>query len=618
MILKIKALSIALLFILSNPLLAVENINTQCGLVMTPVMSAGDKSHIDVRDRPAVVAFDYDDRGSQYPASTLIELAKVNEVGTTWGSAYDANARKYYVAAFLRRHADISPDGLGAIYEIDVSNTSNAATIGTPTLWMDLNTSAHLGAGATLFPSETASNRNLTGPRNPSHDVWSFTRVGKQGLGGMDLSDDGSTLYVMDLTNRQVLVIDVTSKTVTARHTVSDPGCTGGTDDIRPFGVDVLNNDLYIGVTCSGETNQSDDFVNTYVMKLDGNNFTNVVNDVLKDSDLSWLIKPWLDDPYMDGGSCNNTSGENMVSKATPVITNMELDQAGNMLIGVADVNGWRFGWENYYPDTSCSDTDSWTSFGYLIRATPTPTGWDREATPTDKNTAFFGWGINNADGNNRSFTGGLSVTACSGQDVAIVNIQDPISTVEGGTRFIRATDGQQEAASSTGDVDSATRQASGRLLIKTSVDGWGKASGLGDVEYMHAPTLPAGCKLISNTAGIISHDQPENYKANNAGSVSVQVCDAAEIDLALDKEVNPTQGVPGDTVIYTLTVRNEGNNIANDIVVSDVLPNGVSYVSAQTTGAGSYSESNGTITWEISSLAANSSEVLTITTTVD
>lgn len=122
------------------------------------------------------------------------------------------------------------------------------------------------------------------------------------------------------------------------------------------------------------------------------------------------------------------------------------------------------------------------------------------------------------------------------------------------------------------------------------------------------------GCKTVTNSASISRLDQTDSNAANNTQSADVQVnCTAApQIDLELAKTVAPTQGVPGDTAVYTLVVTNQGSDTATDIVITDALPNGMSYVSA--TGGTSNSESNGVVTWEIDSLAANANEILTVT----
>lgn len=329
-------LLITVLFLYSMNLLAVETINTNCGSVVTSIMPSGSRTDASNINRSSIIAFDYDHRGEMGNFPTPTQLASAGEVGTVWGKAYNANSKKLYAAAFLRRHADLSPDGLGAIYEIDV-------TTQTPTLWMNLNSATHLGSSATLFPSETAANRGLSSPFAPSHDVWAYSRVAKEGIGGLDLSDDFTKLYAMDMTNRQLLEIDTASKSVSNRYSITNPGCSGGAGDVRPFGVDYINGDVYIGVTCSGETNKNDNDVNAYVMKLTGSIFTPVVSGA---TGFRW-VEYWDDDPYAYGSSCGNFK-YSLKNGYVPLITNMEIDSNGNMVIGVMGRNGFRFGEGNY------------------------------------------------------------------------------------------------------------------------------------------------------------------------------------------------------------------------------------------------------------------------------
>lgn len=79
---------------------------------------------------------------SRGASATKEVIADYSEVGTVWGLASHAQTKKLYAAAFLKRHADLSPDGLGAIYEIDLT-TPTTAGAGTPTLWMNLNSATH-------------------------------------------------------------------------------------------------------------------------------------------------------------------------------------------------------------------------------------------------------------------------------------------------------------------------------------------------------------------------------------------------------------------------------------------------------------------------------------------
>ncbi|MBU1668708.1 LamG domain-containing protein [bacterium] len=459
--------------------------NTTCGLVTTSIMPSGNINDAGNSNRASVIAFDYEARGTVDTAPTPISLAMANEVGTVWGKAYNANNKKLYTSAFLRRHADLSPDGLGAIYEIDVANQ-------TPTLWMNLNSTTHLGASATLFPNETAANRGLSSPFSPSHDVWAYSRVAKEGLGGLDLSDDFTKMYAMDLTNRQLLEIDTASKSVSNRYPITNPGCAGGAGDVRPFGVDYLNGEVYVGVTCSGETNKNDSDVDAYVMKLTGSSFTPVVSGA---KGFTWAGY-WDDDPYAYGSSCGNFKF-GLKNAYVPLITNMEIDSSGNMIIGVTSRNGFRFAEGNYAADTACTSLiTGHESRGFVLNAIPSGLNWVLNATETwntdngteqhhYKDGIFAHWG----SGASETYIGGMAVTSCSGEEVVITNLMDALDYETAGTRYIRTADAQQETAANIGDTDLATSTASTMELYRGMKTSWEKSAGLGDIEYLDAPS---------------------------------------------------------------------------------------------------------------------------------
>ncbi|MDE2399779.1 MAG: DUF11 domain-containing protein [Patescibacteria group bacterium] len=83
--------------------------------------------------------------------------------------------------------------------------------------------------------------------------------------------------------------------------------------------------------------------------------------------------------------------------------------------------------------------------------------------------------------------------------------------------------------------------------------------------------------------------------------------------DLSIAKSVDNQTPNIGSNVVYTITVHNAGPDSANSVVVNDVLPAGVTYVSDD--GAGAYV--SGTGVWTVGTLANDSSATLHITATV-
>lgn len=85
--------------------------------------------------------------------------------------------------------------------------------------------------------------------------------------------------------------------------------------------------------------------------------------------------------------------------------------------------------------------------------------------------------------------------------------------------------------------------------------------------------------------------------------------------DLSLTKIVNNANPTVGQNVTYTLTLTNGGPGAANNIIVSDVLPAGLTFVSSTPSGTTAYN--SGTGAWTIASLNSGAVATLAITATV-
>src|SRR5262249_43557479 len=84
--------------------------------------------------------------------------------------------------------------------------------------------------------------------------------------------------------------------------------------------------------------------------------------------------------------------------------------------------------------------------------------------------------------------------------------------------------------------------------------------------------------------------------------------------DLQITKAVsNPTPNV-GDTITFTITLRNAGPDAATSVTVRDVLPSSVAFVSAAAS-QGSYSSTSGI--WTVGTVNPGAPQTLTITAQV-
>ncbi len=195
--------------------------------------------------------------------------------------------------------------------------------------------------------------------------------------------------------------------------------------------------------------------------------------------------------------------------------------------------------------------------------------------------------------GTNVTFT--ITVSNAAGYSTATgVTVSDPLPA---GLTFVSASPGAGTYNSGTGmwNVGTLAGGASATLTLTATV-----------------PTQ--GTK--TNVATITAADEPDVGTVLQA-SASVTppppvTANPPVIDLDITKTVdNPTPAV-GSNVTFTITVSNAvGFDTATGITVSDVLPTGLAFVSANAAAGSSYN--SGTGVWSIGSLASGASTTLTI-----
>ena len=131
-----------------------------------------------------------------------------------------------------------------------------------------------------------------------------------------------------------------------------------------------------------------------------------------------------------------------------------------------------------------------------------------------------------------------------------------------------------------------------------------------GKSQSFEVVTLVNKTGSLTNKVSVVGREYDYNPKNNNA-SKGINVAKAA--DLSVIKSVNETRPNYGDLVKWTLTVRNNGPDMASGVNVSDVLPEGLVYQSSSTS-VGSYA--NGV--WTIGNLDNGKTVTLTIISKVD
>ncbi|MCP4363204.1 MAG: DUF11 domain-containing protein, partial [Chloroflexi bacterium] len=130
--------------------------------------------------------------------------------------------------------------------------------------------------------------------------------------------------------------------------------------------------------------------------------------------------------------------------------------------------------------------------------------------------------------------------------------------------------------------------------------------------------TVDAGTtnQTLTNTATINSATQGDRVTVNNVSTATLTVNGA---DLEIGKSVTPVLPLEGDTITYTIVITNIAGNTSTNIVISDILPTGITYGGLVSSSPSQGTYLNGSIgVWSGITLTLNSTASLVFTATVD
>ena len=105
---------------------------------------------------------------------------------------------------------------------------------------------------------------------------------------------------------------------------------------------------------------------------------------------------------------------------------------------------------------------------------------------------------------------------------------------------------------------------------------------------------------------------QPDPVAGNNSASATVT---GQAADIAITKTVSNATPNQNTNVTFTITATNNGPSNATGVQVTDLLPAGLTFVSATPSGATTYN--SGTGVWNIGALANGANATLSIVATV-
>jgi uncharacterized repeat protein (TIGR01451 family) len=472
----------------------------------------------------AFVSFDYGATGTKGSAPITME-ATAAQVGTVWGVAYDKTRDRVYSSATIKRHAGLGPLGLGGIYITDPATNVTSPLLSVTALGVNVGTIL------------TNPARGLTADKTaPSVDTEGWVKIGKVGIGDIDLNENDRRLYFTNLFDKRVYYLNFSgtsgTPTVTLGGSFSLPvTCTNG--ELRPFALKVYDNRVFVGAVCDASVSQSKSDLRAYVLAFDpvtntttqvmdfpltypkGPPFLNITGGNTLGSDRAgWY--PWTTraNPGAEFLTKSYVNGANrFLQYPEPIFTDIEFDLDGSMILGFGDVTGLQGGLNNYSPDPAAATSLTATAFagGDLLRAFSSGTGSTFILEDNARAGDVTGSGVNNAQGpglgefyNDDFFNavgrlvhteivfGGVALRPGSGE--VMTTVMDPINGFNnaGGVRKLNNTTGQTNSAF---ELYASLRGDAGTFA---------KAVGLGDLELTcQRPTyLQIGNRVWKDTDG--------------------------------------------------------------------------------------------------------------------
>jgi hypothetical protein len=319
--------------------------------LIAPIYVNGDPLNTlgSAKDSTTLIATPFDvPTGNDYGQQK--KLLKTAQIGSTWGVAFQRSRKIIISTATLKRHVGFGPQGSGGIYFTDFSNPMTPSVLGSLSL-TTAGTDPRVTDGVPL-PSD---------PTLPSYDVTAYSQVGKMSLGGATISDDDKTLYTINLKTNELVKIDISALKAdgvtlpTAANVTSCalPAPCGLTGVFRPWAVKYWHGKLYIGGVCSAETSKMAADLSASIYCFDGTTFSLIksfpldyTRGTVKNN--SPTFNKWL--PWEDNYTLMLQNGQTDFLYPQPILSDIEFDTDGSMILGFTDRMGSQSAFKNYVP----------------------------------------------------------------------------------------------------------------------------------------------------------------------------------------------------------------------------------------------------------------------------
>jgi hypothetical protein len=297
------------------------------------------------------------------PGGPYSTLTKVGDQGAVFGVGTDRTGN-VYMGTYVKRHTEYGPAGpVNAIYRYNTTAPGSVSTFVT----LPGALTPHSKAGAVPYKDDDAV----------------YDKIGEEGLGDVDVSGDGSTLYAVDINNSSLYEVPIVGSgpSVTAGaptgHVIPRPasGCVG---NWHPFGLGVRGSRVLVGGICGaestvttaapwGDPSQERGFVYDYSNGAFSQIFSFPLNyprgcAYLRKAAGGGNCNPKLGgllSAYWEAWNTRDPQSSFFSSGPQPMLSNLELTDSGSLVIALRD----------RYPDMEGTGLDRHDSTSVLVYA---------------------------------------------------------------------------------------------------------------------------------------------------------------------------------------------------------------------------------------------------------
>jgi hypothetical protein len=490
--------------------------------------------------------------------------ANLGQTGSIWGLAYQKLTKKMFVSAMLKRPIPLGPQGLGGLYMFDYSNATAAPPA--PTGYnlegvVSTNTPSTTINFGSVNRSATATNDNYVSGNlsTASRDNDAFAKIGKVGYGDIEFDETQKNLWAINLNQRTLIKIDVSTGTPDLTTVQSFP-IIGGTGmptyaatrgELRPWALKFYKGRGYIGLVgdASVSQNVAADLI-AYVVSFDPTNLTagytqefnfslgyarekvecaglSGVDDgclafngnnllTIDRTDARW--KPWADS-WAQLGFVDPASGRK--SHQQPILSGIDFMDDGSMVLGFSNRYAAQMSAGQYTSVAGSTNTSvgGQNNGGDIIKATKVTLGWvteqgENDAAPDNtRNTDgiggggeffwgdyFYNPGTPNSTLHGENANGAVAVLPGSGE--VLSTAFDPKNTTLAATNGVFGMGTERFSITTGVKVD-------GWIIEQTSLAapnngiGFTKGNAMGDVEFItDMPAIEVGNRIWFDTNG--------------------------------------------------------------------------------------------------------------------